>query len=382
MSLGLRWHGQAIGIDPHDPLHAVYTNRDVVGAWEAVRITAHADGWVDVLFLEANRQLCITPAGQFESRDAGAIGAWEQLTLTTEPATIGRVGVTLTIDGDPPVAPLVPLRISGRDFVDETGARRVLNGCDMFMAYRQFLDGGAAALVPFVEESHTLGFDLWRVFLMGSKAQNQVMDLQPSEPDYYDRLRPFVATLNANGITLLATVFVDAQDVMPDLARRQQHWRDVADRLRGSVTILSGGNEWRKNGFNPGELADPGMIWSRGSDLSVGDNEHAPYRPYGRVAEYHPRRDLWASLMDTVASPVFIHETNGLTGPLIIDEPPKMGTHGSRGFEDPPMARRFAQHYAAECGGAVFHNAFGQRGLRMDDPTRACAAAWQQGMRR
>jgi len=57
-----------------------------------------------------------------------------------------------------------------------------------------------------------------------------------------------------------------------------------------------------------------------------------------------------------------------------------MGTNGSGGFEQPAMARRYAQHLSAECAGAVFHNFFTQRGLLMDGPTRACAEAWQAGM--
>ncbi len=376
MSVGLRRTGKYLGIDPHDPTFRVYADRNALGSWEEIVITSHG-GYVDVRFMAANRQLCITPTGQLESRPAGAIGEWEQHGLVTEAGVtvLGRSGVLLDVDGY--AVPLARLHVSGRDFVTETGARRVLKGCDMFMAYRQFLDGGAAALVPFVSESQALGFDLWRVFLMGSKPQNQVMDLRPSEPGYYDRLRPFVATLNANGIALLATVFVDAQDVMPVQSQRQQHWKDVADRLRGTVTLLSGGNEKSKNGFDPGELSDPGMLWSRGSD--VGDA--APYRPYGSFAEFHPRRDLWASLMDTVASPVYIYETHDLSGPLIIDEPPKCGTNGSSGFADPALAWRFARNYSTMTAGAVFHNWFGQRGLLMDDHTRTCAEAWQAGMR-
>lgn len=272
--------------------------------------------------------------------------------------------------------PVPHLHIKGIDFVDAAGARQVFNGCDQFCAFRQYLDGSDLS-GPF-KESRDLGFNLWRVFLMGSKAQNNVLELRPTDAGYWQGLRPFADLLNANGIALLATVFVDAQDIMPKFSDRQIHWPHIATVLRGSTTLLSGGNEWKKNGFNPGELSDPLMPWSRGSDL--GDD--APYRPYGSFAEFHPRRDLPASLMDTVASPVFIHGTNVLTGPLIIDEPPKMGTNGSSPeFTTPRMCYTFARNYATMCGGAVFHNWFGQRGLPMDAHTRTCAAAWTRGMR-
>lgn len=274
----------------------------------------------------------------------------------------------------PPSAP--HLEIRGQDFVTATGERQVFNGVDAFCAFRQFLDG--VDLEPWFVESRDLAFNLWRVFLMGSVKQNGVLGLGPADGGYWDRLRPFADLLNAKGIVLLATVFVDAQDVMRGVQDKNDHWMRVAGALRGSATLLSGGNEYHKNGFDPGELTDPGMLWSRGSDLG----DAAPYRPYGSFAEFHPRRDLPAALMDTVASPVFIHGVNNLTSPLIIDEPPKFGTNGSGPvYADPFTAYRFARHYATECGAAVFHNYFSQRGQLMDAPTRACAAAWSKGMR-
>jgi hypothetical protein len=376
MKIGLRRSGTYLGIDPGDPAHAVYTNRTAFGSWEEAELTQHG-AWYDVRFLAANRQLCITPEGRLESRPAGAIGEWEQLQVVTAggATVLGRAGVSLAVEGYQAGSPLVPLRISGRDFVDETGARRVLCGCDQFLAYRMFLDG--VSLDPLIAESHALGFDTWRVFFMGSKAQNGLLQLSPSEPGYYDRVRPFALALNAAGITLLATVFVDAQDIMAQAGARQTHWREVATRLRGTTTLLSGGNEFHKNGFDPGELSDPGMLWSRGSDLG----DAAPYRPYASFAEFHPRRDLPAALMDTVASPVFIYGQNGLNAPLIIDEPPRMGTDGSGAeYADPTMCYRFARIYSTMCAGAVFHSRPGQKGQTMDPGTRACADAWQAGM--
>jgi len=280
--------------------------------------------------------------------------------------------------GRPPVLPPTPLQLAvrGADFVHADGSRRVFCGTDQFTAFRLFLDG--VDLTPLLMESQALGFDLWRVFLMGSVHQNGILQLSPSDSGYADALRMFADVVNAAGIVLLATVFVDAQDIMPAVGQRIDHWHRVADRLRGTQTLLSGGNEWSKNGFNPGELTDPGLLWSRGSD--VGDA--APYRPYGSFAEFHPRRDLPAALMDTVASPVFIRGKNSLTGPLLIDEPPRMGLDGSAPeYADPAVCWKFARHYATECSGAIFHARPGQRGQLMDPVTRACAEAWVRGMR-
>lgn len=274
-----------------------------------------------------------------------------------------------------PPAPSVPhLETRGIDFVDAAGERIVLKGTDQFCAFHDFLWGGD--LTPLLEESQDLKFNLWRVFLMGAASQNQIVDLSPSVPTFYDNLRPFADLLNAHGIVLLATVFVDAQVVLPRRDDQRLHWFTVAEKLRGSATLLSLGNERTKNGFDPGDFDDPGMLWSRGSDL--GDNP--PYRPYASFAEFHPRRDLPAALMDTVASPCFIYKT--LDRPLILDEPPRMGTDGSGPeYADPRVCWQFARHYATECAGACFHSRSGQTGQLMDPLTRACAEAWSRGMK-
>lgn len=289
------------------------------------------------------------------------------------PADLADPG-TITIGLDAAVS---SIRIQGINFLDAVGQRQVFCGTDAFCAFRMFLDGGPQALEPLFSESNDLGFDLWRVFFMGSQAQNGVLDLNPRDPGVYDQVRPFADLVNSKGLTLLATVNVDAQDKCPTVTEQRENWTEMARRLTGSNTLISLGNEWRKNGFDPGNFSDPGMPWSRGSDLS----DSAPYTPYATFAEFHPRRDMPASVMDTVASPVFIYGTGGLTHPLIIDEPPKFGTNGSGPeFADPFTAYRFARHYATECGGAVFHNWFGQRGQLMDGQTRVCAESWVRGM--
>lgn len=284
-----------------------------------------------------------------------------------------------------PIAPTVVLspastlhlEIRGSDFIDATGERLVLNGTDQFVAFRQYLDG--VDLDPLFNESRELGFNLWRVFLMGSVRQNNILELRPNDGTDA-QLRPFAHLLNAHGIALLATVFVDAQDVMPTVDDRQIYWQDVADALRGSLTLLSGGNQFPKNGWNPNELTDPGMLWSRGSALADPD----PFQPQpngASFAEFHPRRDLPASLLDSVASPVTLTRL-GLRVPLIISEPlgfAEAERPGSRS-NDANLAWRFARHYATECAGAVFHNDAGMRGQLMGPVTRACAEAWQRGM--
>ncbi len=274
----------------------------------------------------------------------------------------------------PVVAPW-PLYSRGRYFVNAHGQRTMLVGQDAFMDFRLFLDGGEAALLPLFAEGQALGFNFRRVFFMGAKSQNTIMDLHPHEAGYYDAVRPSVDLANAHGFIVLATIGVDNQVI----GMGYDHWSQMADRLRGSATIYSGGNEASKNGFDRAKVPDPQMPWwSRGS----GQGNELPAVP-ATTMEFHPIRQMPTALRDTVASPTEIYDVQHFPEvPLIIDEPPRFGTDGS-GVEylDPDLAWRFARHYATECAAAVFHARAGQTGVLMDAVTRACAEAWVLGMR-
>jgi hypothetical protein len=286
----------------------------------------------------------------------------------------------------PPPAPeplpraFPPLAIQQGDFVDQEGRRRVLCGTDQFCAYRLFLDQRHEDLAVLIDESVELGFDCWRVFGMGSQRQNKILELNPQEPGYYEGLRAFAELLNLHGIVPLFTVFVDAQDIMPGGLGHHDHWHRVADELRGTETILSGGNQYPKNGFDPFALADPGMIWSRGS--STADPPVFEPKPHGAsVCEFHPRRDYPAMMMDTVASAVTIQTRDRVLEPLIISEPIGCSLEVKDGrAKNPRLFWRLARHYATECAGAVFHNDYGMRGQLMPEEIRDCAVGWVDGM--
>ena len=285
----------------------------------------------------------------------------------------------IILDGVEPIAPPKPLPIepefliNGIDF-QRNGKRHVFNGIDQFCALRMAIDGRWADLDALINESMEVGFDMWRIFCMGSAAQNGILNLFPqNEPNYFPAVDKLCETLNAVGIVPLMTCYVDNQDVKLGY----DFWSQLNGTLDSWVVLYSGGNEYSKNGFDPGQLTNVSSVWSRGSDIG----DAAPYRPYGQFAEFHPRRDLPAAMMDTVASPVFIYGNNQCNVPLIIDEPPRMGTDGS-GYEyqQPMFIWRFARNYATMCGGAVFHCRSGQRGSLMDPLTKDCAWAWSAGM--
>ncbi len=287
---------------------------------------------------------------------------------------------------DAPGLPFLEQR--GKDFVDAQGNRDFISGCDGFLDYRIWLDQGQAGLAPFMEESQAIGFRARRVFLAGSAAQNGVLNLYPQhEPRFYAELVPFVSYQNAHGIVPLLTWGVDMQDVMPidphnpepGKAQRREHWERFNATLAGCGLkyLVSGWNQWSKNGGNDGygpwDLTDPGsgVIWSRGSDIddTKTDPKGAP------AGELHSTRVSWdRSLMDTTASPINMRQhgygmcwmTEGI--PFDADS-------------DPEYGRTLGAGYAVDWALAIFHNRQGQRGQLLQPGTRACAEAWQQGMR-
>ena len=274
----------------------------------------------------------------------------------------------------PPPGALPSLIENGRDFVDPSGERIVLVGTDQFLAFRQFLSG--MDLTPWFAESRELGFNMWRVFLQGSRAQNGVLDLRPTEAGYYEHLRPFANLLNQQGIVLLATIGVDNQDVQSPAS----HWSNVYRELEGTTRIISKANEWTKNlnGQRPDAYPNPSAPWSQGSD----QQDQAPFRPAGSVMEFHPVRNYTTAMRDAVASAIELFEVQHYGNVrLFYDEPGRMGLDASPAeFANPAICRAYARISSALCAGVVFHNREGQSGRLMGELTRSCARGFVRGM--
>lgn len=272
---------------------------------------------------------------------------------------------------DPQPDPL-PLRLSsdGRDFVDASGRRLSLPGCDGFLDYRIWLDQGPDGLDPFLREATEIGFRVRRVFLQGDASQNNVLTLWPErEPRWRSQLRPFVSYQNAHGLIPLLTLCVDNQVVGSNLPAL---WTVMHEELAGLQYLASWGNELNKNGGDPAQcpVPPPGVFWSRGS---LTQDKFAP--PNGATAaEFHPVRHFDRTLMDAVASAVFMRQ-NGCNM-LWMDE----GIPFDDG-SDPFEAWQFGRVYSTLWAVAIFHNRQGQRGQLLKPGTRTCAEAWVRGMR-
>jgi hypothetical protein len=277
----------------------------------------------------------------------------------------------------PPAQQLPSLIQSGRDFVNPDGSRVVLKGTDAFLAFRHWLSG--ADLTPFFNETRELGFNLWRVFFQGSKAQNGVLQLDPKEPGFYEHVRPFAELLNSQGIVLLATIGVDNQDIQspPD------HWTRMYREFDGTATIISKANEWGKNlaGLRPDQIPNPPStaLWSQGSGLQ----DEAPFRPTGNTMEFHPVRTFTTTMRDAVASAIELYEVQNYGNVrLLYDEPGRMGSEDASPaeFANPKRCWEYARIASALCAGVVFHNRAGQSGRLMPEGTKACAREFVRGL--
>ena len=374
----------------------VEINRTAIGPWEIFTVYQLGDGFV-ALETEKGRFLSHVPSsGLIANRTRHNAGNDVLPYLRTVPNGVVSLphdawesffGVTLSdtyaitvVEADPPVKPPKPtrpvLRVSGFDFVDETGKRIVLNGMDAFSDYRRWLDGREGALDPLMKEANDFGFNVRRVFLQGAASENNVLELRPAqEPEWRSQLRPFVEYQNSHGIIPLMTLGVDNQVVGSDLISL---WNIMHEELRGSVYLASGGNEHQKNGFDPQAYPNPGpsVIWSRGSDIA---DQVTP--PNGATAaEFHQRTDP-VGMLDAVASVKFMREHG--YGMLWMDEPRGYDeiAQGDKRSNDPKTAWTYARLYSTLWALAVFHNTAGISSRLMGPRTGECAAAWCDGMR-
>jgi len=354
----------------------VNINRDAIGPWETLTVWQLGDGFVALETM--NRRFisrmpqgellcnrCRRSDSQTNRMDLRTVAddvislphdAWESFAWSDLQARFTIV----TLDSG------LQLRIEGRHFYDGSG-QVVLVGTDQMRSYERFRNG--EDLTPLLRESLEIGFNVWRVFLMAE------WTVHPQDDDL-SQLGPFVDFLNERGFIPQVEVFADCQTLLPNVNDRIVRWNRVNEILRGKVVLVSCGNEWDKNGFNPGEFADPqnGILWSRGS--ATGDK--ACFLPEGRFNLFHPRRDMPKMMDDSVASSTYLYNSYGLRGPLIMDEGIGFASYSQDGrrSNDPQLARRLAGHYAFEWDGAYFHNESGMSSITMDDRTRQCAQEW------
>lgn len=148
-----------------------------------------------------------------------------------------------------------------------------------------------------------------------------------------------------------------------------------------SNILPSLGNEWPKNGFNPGDFSRPNTtnLWSRGSTTS----DSAPYFPSWDWKEWHPRRD-WPKVLFGNDDAWYVKEGIDASGnvtdtsgrrPCVVTEPIGFWNQNvpNRRSNDPNLARVIGGTSIYFARGANFMSEEGLRCEYWDDVTYTCA---------
>jgi hypothetical protein len=275
-----------------------------------------------------------------------------------------------------PVLELKPLveelHIIEDQFLLPDGTNYNWKGSIDWMLYKRSLDG---------QDIEAL---LAQRFIAGSRCVATLMQAHfierfyPSEygQRYYDHMIPFAQALKRAGFYWMPVVYADEQVVKSG----HDFVYQVASHLHDMYWVLpSLGNEWSKNGFNPGDFVRPNTnnLWSRGSN--VGDE--APWYPSWDWKEWHPRRD-WPKVLFGNDDMWYVKEGINADNrkldkraPCIASEPIGFWDHDvpNRRSNDPNLARVIGGTSIYFGRGANFMSEQGLRCELWDSITYNCA---------
>lgn len=271
------------------------------------------------------------------------------------------------------------LHINGDQFLTLDGTNYNWKGHIDWMLYKRSLDG--VAIEPLLAQR----------FAAGSRCVATLMEAHyierfyPSDygQRYYDHIGPFAEALKSAGFYWQPVCYADEQVVKSghDFVYR------LAERFANHYWILpSLGNEWSKNGFNPGDFSRPNTnnLWSRGSN--VGDE--APWYPSWDWKEWHPRRD-WPKVLFGNDDMWYVKEGVNSDGvvldkraPTIASEPIGFWTYNvpNRRSNDPNLARVIGGTSIYFGRGANFMSEQGLRCEPWDTITYNCAVEFFAGI--
>ena len=275
---------------------------------------------------------------------------------------------------------------SGRDFIAD-GQPIVTCGASNFLLFQRYLEGHD------IEPLLYPGFNSYRITLSMKYIPNLhgLKDLRPENyPGFFGHLGNFCDRLNVQGKYVESTILCDQQS---DLLNTTKDWqrgfvRDCVDVLREktNASVVSLGNEFSKNGFDPNDFQKPlGVVFSFGSALS----DEAPPRPSDSDwREWHGRRD-WPKVFLAAEDMWFVREgieaVNGTfkqvrpPAPARHNEPVGFGPEPNRS-QDLELARVTALASRAFGNDAVFHSSEGVASLPFSPITTACGNAFKKAM--
>lgn len=271
----------------------------------------------------------------------------------------------------PPSGALPPLTVDGQ-FFRSSGQRWTAIESSEFSLYKRFLDGEDVA--PVLRERQAIGFNLLRVWLLNTSVIPGGL-LPSSYPFFYDQLAPFADVCASYGCYVEFTAFTQTQTLMPHAAAQQQHWRLVADALRGVPCLLELVNEsdqhdnrtapelltmrpdgvLASSGSNGADSPPPEPVWDYGLYHSNGLSE------WQRKCAHNPMADV-----------------------AEVYHVPAMANENTR-YPDQDASEAHAFDAAAGAAllhaGSCFHSQSGKLSRPFDATERSCAEAWANGAR-
>lgn len=284
------------------------------------------------------------------------------------------------------VVVLPRLVIRGNFLQLDTGQRFTVIEASGFTLYQQFLDGGAAAIEPVLQQLEDVGFNAVRVFGM----YNNPPQPRPNDPgyggigrfipaDYGDRywsgLAPFYQLLARHHIYGEFVVFADTTVILPTKAAQLQHWETLLQAFAGhamsppSNLLIEAVNEEDQT-INRvaavGELSRPArpFIASHGSNGS----QAQPVQPYWDLVTFHTNDS------SEEARKISHNCWEIWSGPCLTNEITRDGKGAWLNF--PGDVARAAALLPA---GACYHSTVGKQGKLLAEPQLSHARAWVAG---
>jgi hypothetical protein len=271
------------------------------------------------------------------------------------------------------VKPLVQeLHIVEDLFVLPDGAFYNWKGSIDWMLYKRSLDG--QSIESLLKQRHDAGSRAVATLMQAEFIEH----FNPAEygQAYFDHIIPFAQAILNAGMYWMPVVYADEQVI--------KSGHDFVYKL-GEIfhdyywIVPSLGNEYNKNGFEPGNFTRPNTnnLWSRGSQ--VGDTQ--PYYPSWDWKEWHGRRD-WPKVLFSNDDAWYVKE--GINGegvqldkraPCIVTEPIGFWNQNvpNRRSNDPNLARVIGGTSVYFARGANFMSEAGLRCDMWDSITYDCA---------
>jgi hypothetical protein len=270
-----------------------------------------------------------------------------------------------------------PLRISGREIIDDTGKPWCLAGYAIYTVIACLKRG--QDIRPLLDEAASYGANTIVGLSMdlGSWAFANGYDVDPRDPRWPDWLATLFDTAAARQMRVALGVFQQAQNLSD--AEKRTAWRTVGDVARGRWNaILRLGNESNVNGWDPASFGGKpdlgGVLLTTGSR---GIN-NPPTPPQWDVAEWEPRRSpVYKAMDDAGAGALEIQDGQPgcptFNGPIWIIEPPFFNDvtpdmWGDTRWTDPKLALKLGLNIGANTSGGVYGDSYSLIGQTSHSP--------------